>query len=166
MYKAPYHPSVMIEESVTRFGALEMSEPELYHTPIKDKSVYRIDTLACLREVWGYNILASRDITYKMISGSCTDDELSKIMVSYYDRFSGFRDYVNQKYLFEDNSAGLIFRVVGPIRNYIDTYTKDVLHKLSDISAKVVMRTHDYVYFVLPNTTQCKVNIAELIKIV
>lgn len=151
---APYYPRVELTQSVTRFGAIETSSPTLYKTPIVGKRIYEIDTLVALKDIWGENVLQSRKNTYKLVSGQCSDEEYRLLLRSYYRKYAAFTNYVNNAFLFGDRAVPEIERLVVPARGVIDRYTEYVISELENISAKYLMRTHDYVYCALPATSK------------
>ena len=100
MYRAPYYPQTQVEESVTRFGTIATNCKNLYETPIKGKTNYRVDLLEALVDMWGSNVLMSRDLTYCLVSGSCTDDKYRSVIKSYYRKFIAFGNYINHIFIF------------------------------------------------------------------
>lgn len=145
--KAPYYPRVILTSTETRFGAIESNNPTLYDTPLSDKIILKVDTLDVLKDIWGETILMSREKTYKLVSGHATDDEYRKLLASYYAKYSGFCNYVTDKYVFGDNSIPLISRIVDPVRKMIDTHSSNVAGILVSNGGKFLMRTHDYLYY-------------------
>ena len=152
MYRAPYYPQTQVEESVTRFGTIETNCKNLYETPISGKTIYRVDLLEALVDMWGSNVLMSRDLTYCLVSGSCTDDKYRSVIKSYYKKFIAFGNYINHIFIFGDKSLPYITRIIKPARAAIDEYYQTVCEEIENTGAKYLMRTHEYVYFAVPAT--------------
>lgn len=146
MYKALYYPQITIHQNVTRFGAIETNYPQLYASPIDKRVICRIDTLESLKDIWGENILMSRELTYSLVSGNCSDEQYHKILQSYYVKFASFTNYVNYTFLFGDTNIPAIKRLIDPIRKIIDDYTEELLEEIKNTGGKFLMRTHDYIY--------------------
>ena len=146
----PYYPNLCVTQRETRFGAIETSHPTLYKNPIPGKKIYEVDMLECLKEIWGDNILLARSLTYKLVSGSCSDDEYRALLSSYYRKYAAFTNYVNSALLFGDRSVPKITKLVVPARTLINSYTDKALIQIKDSGAKFLMRTHDYVYCSFP----------------
>lgn len=153
---APYYPRVELTQSVTRFGAIESSNPTLYKSPIQGKIIYEIDTLTALQEIWGANILQARENVYKIVSGSCSDDEYRLLLRSYYRKYAAFTNYINGAFLFGDRATPEIERIVIPARRLIDAYADNVMAQLRETGAKFLMHTHDYIYCAYPQGTKNK----------
>lgn len=154
MSRALYYPDVDLIQTISRFGAIETSPTTLYQNPIKNKHVFQIDTLNVLEKMFTRRILMSRELTYMLISGSCTDERWREIMVSYYTRFDAFAQYVNDKVLFSSNNIATWFAIIDPLRTQIDTYAEAVMTYMADNGAKFLMRTHDYLYYATPKTRE------------
>lgn len=147
---APYYPQIELTQVVTRFGAIETSNPNLYRTPIKGKRIYELDTLVVLKEIWGDNILQSRRNTYKIVSGKCSDIEYRQLLQSYYRKYAAFTNYVNNAFLFGDRTVPEIRRLVLPARDLVDNYASMLMEEIANRSMKFLMRTHDYIYCAVP----------------
>lgn len=57
---------------ITPFGAME--NPELLLN-LPDKIILRVDTLSCLKELWGDNILMARQHLYELVAGTVSDED-------------------------------------------------------------------------------------------
>lgn len=165
MSQAPYYPRIEVTENVTRFGAIETTVPQLYKNPISGKVIYEIDTLEILKEIWGANILMSRDYTYKLVSGSCSDEEYRRLLQSYYKKFAAFSNYVNAAFLFGDPGTARIRRLTEPARKLIDSYSDLVIAEVDAKGAKLLMRTHDYIYCALPAQSSSRLELKGVVAI-
>lgn len=132
---------------MTRFGVSE--SPLKYHfdQPLEGRHILRVDTLAVLKQVWGENILMSRDPVYSLVSCNVDDDTYRNILTSYYYRFAAFANYVDEKYLFAGDDTPLITRLIKPVRELIDDYTIAVTKRVQERNGSLLLRSHDYLYF-------------------
>lgn len=170
MSRAKYYPMIELEYNKTLFGALESNYPDLYKKPIRDTNVSEIssvevDLLDCLKSLWGENILDNRDKIYYLVSGKIPEEELilsglssdeyyKNLLRSYYKRYSAFRNYVDIEIFFGDKEKPLISRLMKPIRAKIESRYISVINAVSNKpKAKVLMRSHDYVYISFRDTT-------------
>lgn len=129
---------------ITPFGAVE--DPTI-PLSLKGKKVLRIDTLTCLKELWGENILLSRKHLYKMVSGNATDAEFQKLVASYYRRFAAFANYCDRVYLFEDQGTPLTTRIIKPCREKIEAHMERCVSKCEIYQGKYLGSNKDYAYF-------------------
>lgn len=129
---------------ITPFGAEE--NPDLLET-LPETGVVRIDTLTCLEQLWGANILMSRQHLYELVSGDVTDEEFRLLISSYYKRFAAFANYVDEKYLFEDESVPLLIRIIKPVREMIDAYSESLIARSKQWGGKYLGKHCDYLYF-------------------
>ena len=97
-------PSMMTASGkrTTPFGAVE--NPGLLLN-LPDKVILRVDTLACLKEMWGENILMARQHLYELVAGTVSDSDFQELITSYYKRYAAFANYVDEKYLLGSNSC-------------------------------------------------------------
>jgi hypothetical protein len=144
--KAPYYPSIYYQEKRTIFGAIETDYPDLYTRPLFDKRILQIDTLAALEPLWGEGIFQSRELTYKMVSGSCGEEHFKRLLQSYYGKHKKFTDYVDNAFHFGDRNTTLITRIIRPARQAIKDYADAALVEIDRSGGRVVMLTHDYIY--------------------
>ena len=149
MYRAPYYPQIQIEEKEARFGTVVTNYPNLYENPIKGKTIYKVDLLTCLKDLWGSNILMSRDYTYYLVSGNCSDEKYKSIIKSYYRKFIAFGNYINHIFIFGDKSIPYIRRIVEPARSLLNEYYDIVCEDITINGGKYLMRTNEYVYFAM-----------------
>mgnify|MGYP000599325118 CR=1 FL=1 len=86
-------PSMMTASGkrTTPFGAVE--NPGLLLN-LPDKVILRVDTLACLKEMWGENILMARQHLYELVAGTVSDSDFQELITSYYKRYAAFANYV------------------------------------------------------------------------
>jgi hypothetical protein len=149
--KAPFYPSIYYRETRTIFGAIETDHPDLYTRPLFDKKILIVDTLAAIstQNMWGESILSSeetRNLAYQLVSGSCSEEKLQRLMASFYAKHKKFTDYVDNAFHFGDKSTTLLTRIVRPARQAIAEYTENALLEIGRTGGRVVMLTHDYVY--------------------
>lgn len=145
--RAPYYPNVKLIATETRFGAVETNNPSLYDKPLENKVIVKVDILDILRDYWGETILMSRDKVYRLVSGSISDEGYRKLLCSYYMKYSGFCNYVTDKYIFGDKNIPLIRRIVEPARDIISLHKTEVCSELKASGGKYLMETHDYIYY-------------------
>lgn len=129
---------------ITPFGATE--NPALVRQLPSD-GVVCVDTLARLKDLWGANILSSRQHLYRMVSGDVSDEVFSSLLVSYYKRFSAFANYVDEAYLFEDRNLPLVQRIMGPARAAIREYEAQLKHTCNTYCGEYLGNHQDYAYF-------------------
>ncbi|MCM1219035.1 MAG: hypothetical protein NC548_31520 [Lachnospiraceae bacterium] len=154
LVKMPYYPKIAASCMETTFGALEISCPLLYETPIDGLCIVRVDLLECLRDILGENCMMYRDMCYKLVSGSCTtQQEHIEIFSSAYRRFSRFTKYVNDVYYYGESDIPIIPRVLNPVREIIEKYRDTVMNILVQSGGKFLTNTHDYLYFAYKGTT-------------
>ena len=139
-------PSTMIASGIrtTPFGARE--DPTLL-TRKKYKTVCRVDTLACLKEIWGENILSARQHLYELVSGTVSDEDFQALITSYYKRYSAFANYVDEKYLFESKDIPLLARIIQPARERIRTYEFHLLDMCKGYRVHYIGNHQDYAFF-------------------
>lgn len=151
--KAIYYPNVTYQEKLTPFGSIETTKPKLYEkAPCPNNNiinVLRIDLLACLKPLWGANILMSRDSVYKVVSGACSDQELKKALKSLALAYTGYVNYCDKQYLFGNKNRSIITNIIEPIRQRIESYY-DYIVLNKEGAYKILMRTHEYVYIGSP----------------
>lgn len=131
-------------QRMTPFGAME--NPALLEN-LPTANVLRVDTLACLKEVWGDNILMARPHIYAMVSGSVSDARFSELLTSYYKRYSAFANYVDEKFLFEDPNIPLVARIIGPVRRSIRSYEECIIDSCKRFGGTYLGNHQDYAYF-------------------
>lgn len=141
---------MLIQKTETPFGTVEISKPDLYDTPIPDKVILKVDTLDCLRPLLGSNCFICRDLLYSLLSGS--HEDINKLFASFYRRFPEIRAYVNDKFLYGDESVPLLERSLFPLRKQVDDYRVDVFNDLNSRGGKYLVTTHDYIYFAFKST--------------
>jgi hypothetical protein len=134
----------------TPFGAIE--NPNLVST-LPAKGVLRVDSLACLKTIWGDNILMSRQHLYEIVSGTVSDEVLRKLLVSYYNRYAAFANYVDSKFFFEEQNESFLRRIIRPARALIDEYAQSAIAR-SKWYRGTYLGTHcDYLYFLFQGET-------------
>lgn len=134
----------------TELHAIETDMPTLYEEPVYNNIgklvTVRIDTLEILKECWGSDILRTRNLTYLLVSGSCTEKRYRRVMESYYNRYYAFMNDVDSAITFCEDEPNILRDVIKPARERIDKYAASVLVKIQNAKGTVVMRTHDYIY--------------------
>lgn len=145
--KLPYHPEIVSQVHVTRFGVSEITTPLVYETPIKDKILVRVDLLEALRNVWGDSALHARSTTYSLVSGNCDDEVLRQRFASYYRKYSKVMGYINTVY--EQGSVGipLLEQVLADVKTLISAYTEQVSNVMENAHGKYLVTTHLYAYY-------------------
>lgn len=143
-------PSTMMTsgQRTTPFGAQE--NPNLLLS-LPDKIILRVDTLSCLKELWGENILMSRLHLYKLVAGTVTDVEFQGLITSYYRRYSAFANYVDDKYYFGEKSLSLVSRIIDPARDVIRNYEQRVIAISRQYGGEYLGNHQDYAYFAFRN---------------
>lgn len=122
--------------------------PKLYETPLVGKVIVRVDLLRCLDTVWGTDCQIYRKLLYKIVSGSCTEEEHRQLFASYYRKYNKITNYVNNQYHYGETNVDIIVRTIGPIRELINEHWIKVSTELSNAGGKFLCTTHDYIYFV------------------
>lgn len=147
LVKIPYYPKEMATVTETTFGAMEISCPQIYETAIKGKVIVRIDLLECLRPIWGDDCQIYRCLLYKLVSGSCSEEEHKMLFASFYRRYKYITKYVNNLYNYGEKEIPIIRRALNPIRERITEYRESMLEEFNNAGGKYLVSTHDYVYF-------------------
>lgn len=128
----------------TPFGATE--HPDLLqHLP--DKLVLRVDTLSCLKELWGDNILMARQHLYELVAGTVSDLDFQELIISYYKRYAAFANYVDEKYLFGEKTQPLVVRIIEPARDVIKDYEQRLIAISRQYGGEYLGSHQDYAYF-------------------
>lgn len=128
----------------TPFGATE--NPGLLLS-LPDKIVLRVDTLSCLKELWGDNILMARQHLYELVAGTVPDVDFQGLITSYYKRYSAFANYVDEKYLFGEKSLPLVVRIIEPARTTIREYEQRLIAISRQYGGEYLGNHQDYAYF-------------------
>lgn len=149
--KLPYHPEVVSQVHVTRFGVSEITTPLVYETPIKDKVLVRVDLLEALRGAWGDSALHARSTTYSLVSGNCDDVMLRQRLASYYRKYAKVMYYVNTVY--EQGSVGepLVDQILLDVKRLISEYTEMISDTMDTAHGKYLVTTHLYAYYAFNN---------------
>lgn len=146
--KMPYYPKVEAYSMETTFGAVEVSCPKLYETPLDGMTILRVDLLECLRDIVGDNCLMYRDLFYKLVAGSTeTQAEHIELFESFYRRFEKFTAYVNNLYYYGESTIPLIPRVLNELRDVINANADASAQLLNNSGGKYLVHTHDYLYY-------------------
>lgn len=156
--KLPYHPEIVSQVHVTRFGVSEITTPLVYEDPIKDKILVRVDLMEVLRKVWGDSPLHARNTTYSIISGNCDDATLQQRFASYYRKYAKVMSHVNSIYDIGSVEEPLIKQVLDAVHKLIADYTEEVSNLMGESHGKYLVTTHLYAYYAFVN----KDNIPEL----
>ena len=147
MYRAvklPYYPAVYAEMHETSFGALEITTPTIYDNPLKDRVIVRVDTLECLRSLFGDEPFLARKNLYSVVAGN---GDVPQMLSSLYRRYAKITEYVNQLYSFGELDVPLVTRVCTALRKMVNIYADETMGQLSDMGGKYLIRTHDYLYY-------------------
>ena len=134
---------------ITPFGATE--NPELLLN-LPDKIILRVDTLACLKELWGDNILMARQHLYELVAGTVSDADFQGLITSYYKRYAAFANYVDEKYLFGEQSLPLVVRIIEPARTVIHEYEQRVRAISQQYGGQYLGNHQDFAYFAFKST--------------
>lgn len=145
--KLPYHPEVVSQVHVTRFGVSEITTPLVYETPIKDKVIVRADLLEVLRKEWGDSALHARSTTYSIVSGNCDDDILRRRFASYYRKYIKVMRYVNNVYECGSTDRPLMDQVLEDVKCKLSSYTEEVSNVMNEVHGKYLVTTHLYAYY-------------------
>lgn len=139
-------PSMMTASGkrTTPFGAVE-NLGLLLNLP--DKVILRVDTLACLKEMWGENILMARQHLYELVAGTVSDSDFQELITSYYKRYAAFANYVDEKYLFGEQQLPLVFRIIGPARDCIKQYEERLIAQCQMRRGRYIGSHQDFAYF-------------------
>lgn len=151
--KLPYYPKITAQCNETTFGAIEISCPNVYETPITGLRIVRVDLLECLREDFGDNCFVYRDVLYKLISGSTSKNEHLELFQSYYRRYAGITAFVNEIYYYGESEIPIVPRVLQRVRDMINNYREEVMLQLQESGGKFLVHTHDYLYFAYKGNT-------------
>lgn len=164
--KAIYYPNVTFEEKITPFGSIETTLPKLYETcPYVNNNlitIIRIDLLACLKEIWGENILLSRNTLYNFISGKGTDEDLRHNMKALAMSYTAFVNYCDRQYMDDDHGRTFLDKVLTPVRERIENYYQQIVIT-KEGKYKILMRTHEYVYIGSPKSIKVDYDEAKVI---
>ena len=122
-------PSMMTASGkrTTPFGAVENPGLLLNHP---DKVILRVDTLACLKEMWGENILMARQHLYELVAGTVSDSDFQELITSYYKRYAAFANYV-----------------IGPARDCIKQYEERLIAQCQMRRGRYIGSHQDFAYF-------------------
>ena len=134
----------------TPFGAVE--NPELLLN-LPDKVILRVDTLSCLKELWGDNILMARQHLYELVAGTVSDEAFQGLITSYYKRYSAFANYVDEKYLFGEKSLPLVVRIIEPARAAIKEYEQRLIAISRQYGGQYLGNHQDFAYFAFKHTS-------------
>lgn len=149
--KLPYHPEIVSQVHVTRFGVSEITTPLVYETPIKDKIIARVDLLEVLRGDWGDSALHARSTTYSIVSGNCDDDILRQRFASYYRKYVKVMNYVNSVYECGSVDKPLMEQVLEDVRSKLSSYTENISNIMNEVHGKYLVTTHLYTYYAFVN---------------
>lgn len=145
--KIPYYPKVVAQQRETTFGAVEVNCPDIYMTPLSNMTIVRVDLLECLRKSFGDNCFIYRDLLYKLVSGSGDKQEHLEIFASFYRKYSGITEYVNQIYYFGETDIPIVPRVLQEVRATVDDYKNNVAGIFESAGGKYLLHTHDYLFY-------------------
>lgn len=152
--KLPYYPKVIATVTETPFGVMEISQPDIYEKPLQGKTIVKVDTLECLRELFGDECLLHRIFIYSILSGSEYPYDAVKVFASFYRKYPSVTSYVNDKYTYGDESLDLFKRCVLPLREMVEQYSSEMSEKLLCLGGKFLVKTHDILYFAYNDATE------------
>lgn len=132
----------------TLFGAVET--PHLLSN-LPTGNLMKVDTLVCLQYLWGKEMLADRELLYRVVAGTVTTEEYQLLICKCYELYTAFTNYVDECYVFGENEIPLIRRIILPARERIDNYATGVIAAARKASGKVVGRHKDYLYILYPD---------------
>lgn len=145
--KLPYYPKTEAFQTETRFGVREISEPEIYETPLTGRYIVRVDLLECLKDVFDDECYINREFLYCIMSGSEEKYVGKDVFSSFYRKYKKVRTYVNNKYHFGDESIPIYERCIIPLRSRVDSYHTEIYELFKSAGAKYLIDTHDFIYF-------------------
>ena len=128
---------------MTPFGSVE--DCNLLNT-LPENNVTRVDTLSALEGIWGENILEQREKLYKIVSGTCSDEEFRSLITEFYTTYAAFSNFVDEVYLFEDHNIPLVTRIIQPARNRINAMKSMIQTQCRTYSGQIHGEHQDYVY--------------------
>lgn len=141
--KLPYYPKVQVTVKRTPGGLQEISHPCLYDAPLPDKIILRVDLLKCLESIVGKECFIYRKFLYEMLAGY---DNASELLAHLYRRHAALKTYVNDLYVYGEQTTGLYETCVIPLREKVTEYETELLEMLQSSGAKYLITTHGYVY--------------------
>lgn len=150
--KAIYYPNLTLQLTETRFGSKKLLAPSNpYVSALTNKKVLvRIDMLECLRDIWGYSILLSRDNIYRLISGDTDDDTYRRMLCSYYKTHAAFANYVDMIHVFGRRDIPFIARFVEDTRRILNEYGIKVSSVVNTYAgSKFLLETEEYRYYAI-----------------
>lgn len=133
--------------SETRFGAQEISTPNIYDKPVAGKVIVKVDCLNCLRDILGDDCFICRELLYTILAGQHPDFDVNDVFASYYRKYKKVTEYVNEKYYYGDESLPILERSILPLREKVNTYRDEMFQLLNNSGGKYLVQTHDYIYF-------------------
>lgn len=145
--KLPYYPEEEIDMITTRRGVVEISKPNLYEKPIKNKYIVRIDLQDALRPILGSNCVTARSRLYNFLSGKYDDADCYATLAGYYRRHSDATRYINNVVNYEDTDQPLAELVMQRLSSAISDYCQTVMNSYLSCGGKLLVRTHNYIYF-------------------
>lgn len=116
-------------------------------TPLNGIRIARIDLLECLRSTFGDNCFIYRDLLYKLVSGTGNKQEHLELFASFYRKYVGITEYVNQLYYFGESDIPIVPRVLQEVREVINDYRSEVAKQFESAGGKYLLHTHDYLYY-------------------
>ena len=124
-----------------------------------------IDSLSCLKDMWGDSILLNRSLIYKVVSGNYdTEEQYRNIILSLCAKHPSFANYVDNAVIFGDKNIPLITRLIKPARAAIDEYTTSTCKLAENNGGRIIMYTHDYIYVLYKHSNIPEFPIATIIK--
>ena len=110
---------------------------------IPGRTFFRVDLYCDLKNILGEQVCASHKYLWQIVSGDgLTSDEYRHLVLSYYDRFNSFANFIDDLAYFGDKSKSLHERLNQALTEVIDKRRKIVL----DSGYKILGEDSGYMY--------------------
>lgn len=134
------------------FGVPECETPDIYEkyaNVLDDRVIVKIDALNCLKTTMDKGMFIDRGLLYSLVSGSVSRNlKYGDLLANYYKKFSSFGNYVDAVMMFDaDGERNTLQSIIMPIRKNIDSYKLELKSLMSAKNGRLVLDTHDYLYF-------------------
>lgn len=150
--KLPYYPSITAHASQTRYGMIEVDRYTIYDKPISGRKLARVDTLYCLKDIFGVVVHMHRNYLYRILAGTLPDTDIKRALCMFYRTIPAFRRLVNDMYYYGENTD-LFDSVLKHILTVYHSRVEQLLNTYQECHAKELMHTHGYVYYSLHKVT-------------
>lgn len=149
--KLPYYPKVESVVTETRFGALEISTPTIYETPLCGIKIVRLDALECLRPVLGDDCLKARNTVYSIVSGSGDIQSYRERLANCYKQYPKVTSFINSVYEYGYSDKPLDSQVSVRLMEIVNEYLREMMQLFDNAGGKYLVSTHLYIYFKFSN---------------